>query len=142
MINIKIKRIGKSRNFSLSFPYLLELIQRIKQFENSKFEKSDNSWEMHCLDLFDVIKSYKGEKDIFFKFNSFEDRNDFIKLKDKLLEEKNEKNKKSDSEKLLDEQSKKIKKLDKEIDINHYKKFLENEINPFKYQCIGALRRF
>jgi hypothetical protein len=109
MLNIKVKRIGKSRNFSLSFPYVLELIQRIKQFENSKYEKSDNSWEAHCLDLFELIKSYKGDKDIFFKFNSFEDRNDFIKLKDKLLEERLEKNKKGDSEKSLDEQSKKIK---------------------------------
>ena len=138
MTNIKVKRIGKSRNFSLSFPYVLELIQRIKQFENAKFEKSDNSWEVHCLDLFELIKSYKGEKDIFFKFNSFEDRNDFIKLKDKLLEERLEKNKKGDIEKSLDEQSKKIKKLDREVDINHYKKFLEDGINPFNYQCIGA----
>jgi len=44
MINIKVKRIGKSRNFSLSFPYVLELIQRINQFDNAKFEKTDNSW--------------------------------------------------------------------------------------------------
>jgi hypothetical protein len=125
MFNIKVKRIGRSRFFSLSFPYLLDLIQRIKQYENSKFEKSDNSWEVHCLDLFDIIKSYKGDKNIFFKFNSFEDRNDFIKIKDKLLEEKVDKEKNKTEEEKLDEESKKIKKLDKEVDVNRYNKFLE-----------------
>jgi SNF2 family DNA or RNA helicase len=138
MFNIKVKRIGRSRFFSLSFPYLLDLIQRIKQYENSKFEKSDNSWEVHCLDLFDIIKSYKGDKNIFFKFNSFEDRNDFIKIKDKLLEEKVDKEKNKTEEEKLDEESKKIKKLDKEVDVKHYNKFLENGITPFNYQCIGA----
>lgn len=138
MINIKVKRIGRSRFFSLSFPYLLDLIQRIKQYENSKFEKSDNSWEVHCLDLFEIIKSYKGDKNIFFKFNSFEDRNDFIKIKDKLLEEKVDKEKNKTEEEKLDDHSKKIKKLDREVDLNNYKKFLEEGINPFNYQCIGA----
>jgi SNF2 family DNA or RNA helicase len=138
MINIRVKRIGRSRFFSLSFPYLLDLIQRIKQYENSKYEKSTNSWEVHCLDLFDIIKSYKGDKNIFFKFNSFEERNDFIKIKDKLLEEKNEKEKNKNEEEKLDDLSKKIKKLDREINLKDYKKFLENDITPFNYQCIGA----
>ena len=138
MINIKVKRIGRSRFFSLSFPYLLDLIQRVKQYEHSKFEKSDNSWEVHCLDLFDIIKSYKGDKNIFFKFNSFEDRNDFIKIKDKLLEEKKDKEKNKTEEEKLDDHSKKIKKLDREVDLKNYKKFLEEGINPFNYQCIGA----
>ena len=89
MTNIKVKRVGRTRFFSLSFPYLLDLIQRIKQYENSRFEKSNNSWEVHCLDLFDIIKSYKGDKDIFFKFNSFEERNEFIKIKDKIFLVKN-----------------------------------------------------
>jgi SNF2 family DNA or RNA helicase len=138
MINIKVKRVGKSRFFSLSFPYLLDLIQRIKQYEHSKFEKSDNSWEVHCLDLFDIIKSYKGDKNIFFKFNSFEERNDFIKIKDKLLEENNDKEKNKSDEEKLDELSKKMKKLDREVDISLYKKYLEDDITPFNYQCIGA----
>jgi SNF2 family DNA or RNA helicase len=138
MINIKVKRIGRSRFFSLSFPYLLDLIQRVKQYEHSKFEKSDNSWEVHCLDLFDIIKSYKGDKNIFFKFNSFEDRNDFIKIKDKLLEENKDKEKNKSDEEKLDDHSKKIKKLDREVDLKNYKKFLEEGINPFNYQCIGA----
>jgi SNF2 family DNA or RNA helicase len=138
MTNIKVKRIGRSRFFSLSFPYLLDLIQRVKQYENSKFEKSDNSWEVHCLDLFEIIKSYKGDKSIFFKFNSFEERNEFIKIKDKLLGEKSEKEKNKTVEEKLDDESKKIKKLDREIDLKHYKKFLENDITPFNFQCIGA----
>jgi non-specific serine/threonine protein kinase len=138
MINVKVKRIGRSRFFSLSFPYLLDLIQRVKQYEHSKFEKSDNSWEVHCLDLFDIIKSYKGDKNIFFKFNSFEDRNDFIKIKDKLLEENKDKEKNKSDEEKLDDHSKKIKKLDREVNLQNYKKFLEEGINPFNYQCIGA----
>ena len=138
MINIKVKRVGRTRFFSLSFPYLLDLIQRIKQYENSKFEKSNNSWEVHCLDLFELIKSYKGHKDIFFKFNSFEERNEFIKVKDKILEEKQEKEKNKTVEEKLDDESKNIKKLDRIIDVNKYKKYLEEEINPFNYQCIGA----
>lgn len=138
MINVKVKRIGRSRFFSLSFPYLLDLIQRIKQYDNSKFEKSDNSWEVHCLDLFNIIKSYKGDKNIFFKFNSFEERNEFIKIKDKILEENKDKEKYKTDEEKIDDESKKIKKLDRIVDINKYKKYLEEEINPFNYQCIGA----
>jgi SNF2 family DNA or RNA helicase len=138
MTNVKVKRVGKSRFFSLSFPYLLDLIQKIKQYEHSKFEKSDNSWEVHCLDLFDIIKSYKGDKNLFFKFNSFEERNEFIKIKDKLLEESKDKEKNKSDEEKLDEHSKKIKKLDRIINVEEYKKFLEEGINPFNYQCIGA----
>jgi SNF2 family DNA or RNA helicase len=138
MINIKVKRVGRTRFFSLSFPYLLDLIQRIKQYDHSKFEKSDNSWEVHCLDLFDIIKTYKGDKNIFFKFNSFEERNEFIKIKDKILEENKDKEKNKSDEENLDDQSKKIKKLDREVDLKNYKKFLEEGINPFNYQCIGA----
>jgi len=138
MINVKVKRIGRSRFFSLSFPYLLDLIQRIKQYDNSKFEKSDNSWEVHCLDLFNIIKSYKGDKNIFFKFNSFEERNEFIKIKDKILEENKDKEKYKTDEEKIDDESKKIKKLDRIVDINKYKEYLEEEINPFNYQCIGA----
>jgi SNF2 family DNA or RNA helicase len=138
MINIKVKRIGRTRFFSLSFPYLLDLIQRVKQYENSKYEKADNSWQVHCLDLFEIIKSYKGDKNIFFKFNSFEERNEFIKIKDKILEEKIEKEKNKSVEEQLDDESKKIKKLDRIIDIDKYKKYLEKDINPFNYQCIGA----
>lgn len=138
MINIKVKRVGRTRFFSLSFPYLLDLIQRIKQYDHSKFEKSDNSWEVHCLDLFDIIKTYKGDKNIFFKFNSFEERNEFIKVKDKILEENKDKEKNKSDEEILDDQSKKIKKLDREVDLKNYKKFLEEGINPFNYQCIGA----
>jgi SNF2 family DNA or RNA helicase len=138
MINIKVKRIGRTRFFSLLFPYFTDLIQRIKQHENSKFDNSNNSWEVHCLDLYEIIKSYKGDKNIFFKFNTFEERNEFIKLKDKLLEEKIEKEKHKTDEEKLDDESKKIKRLDRDIDLKIYKKYLEDDITPFNYQCIGA----
>jgi SNF2 family DNA or RNA helicase len=139
MLNVYVVRVAKkSELYDLSFRYSQDLIEKIKKFKKSKYNGENKTWRVHCLDLYNIITQYKGVKDIFFSFKSFEDRNLFIKLKDLLQERENLANQKLENELRLQKEVFSVKDLNRDIDIQNYIKFLESGIIPYKYQCIGA----
>lgn len=87
MINVYCERIGRSKKFRLNFDYNALLVERIKNinYEYRKYNSHDKSWEIRLYELFDIIKFYKGDNNIFFHFSN--DDRDFFK---KNITKKNE----------------------------------------------------
>lgn len=90
MLKVFCSKIGRSENFQVKFNYDVELIDNIKKInsEYREYNKNDKSWSIRAIELYMLIKSYKGSSDIFFVFDDI-DKVKFTKIvKNKLEKEK------------------------------------------------------
>jgi SNF2 family DNA or RNA helicase len=136
MLNISIKRIPRKRKYYLFFKYDKFFIERIKFLPKESRGWNGSCWEVECIELMNLIKSYKGDKNIFF---DFEDKDEFIKLYYNELHKIIEKKEKLESSKKKQESAKKLKEYLKDnYHIVDYKTYLREGIKPYPHQIIGA----
>lgn len=75
-------KIPRKNWYAVKFIYNKELVDNIKAIEkdNRKWNAGTGSWEIKVLNLFNLIKIYKGNPIIFFEFGDIEHRQKFLDL--------------------------------------------------------------
>jgi SNF2 family DNA or RNA helicase len=64
-------KISKDRaKYRLMFSHDTELVNKIRNTKNAKYDNSQRSWSITALSLMKVIESYRGRNDIFFRFET------------------------------------------------------------------------
>jgi len=119
VLTVKIKR--RRVNYELVFPYNKELVDKIKRSDEPKWDGKKKTWVLDAMNLYLIMSTYKGRKDIFFKFTDQKERSFFIK-------------KLEDMKKELKEQEKRVKeKLEKEQEVIRFKKRLPEIAKEFDF---------
>ncbi len=114
MFIVDCKRDGRKDKFILSFQYEPNLISKLKEihWEDRKFNSSNKTWTVKTFSLYNLMLQYKGNPNIFFKFD--DDEKEYFKNKVK---------KKINEIKTLKERQEKLE--EKKIYWLDYKKQLE-----------------
>ena len=114
MFIVNCKRDGRKDKFILDFQYEPNLISKIKEihWEDRKFNSSNKTWTVKTFSLYNLMLQYKGNPNIFFKFD--DDEKEYFKNKVK---------KKINEIKTLKERQEKLE--EKKIYWLEYKKQLE-----------------
>lgn len=88
MFIVDCKRDGRKDKFILSFQYEPNLILKLKEihWEDRKFNSSDKTWTIKTFSLYNLILQYKGNPNIFFKFDDVEKEYFKNKVKKKINE--------------------------------------------------------
>lgn len=140
---VSCKRIRRS-TYSVSFPYNIQLIDRIKNLPKPqrKFNNSNSEWELSALGLYNVMKLYKGSTKIHFDFVDLGTKEVFIKQISKELKKEKEKQELiADLEKKKKHWIKFKEKLEttheEYIDIVH--EHLKPNITLYPHQVIGTM---
>ncbi|MFY9422537.1 MAG: DEAD/DEAH box helicase [Bacilli bacterium] len=81
MFIVNCKRDGKKDKFILSFQYEPSLISKLKEihWEDRKFNPSNKTWTVKTFSLYNLMLQYKGNPNIFFKFD--DDEKEYFKNK-------------------------------------------------------------
>ena len=81
MFIVDCKRDGKKDKFILSFQYEPSLISKLKEihWEDRKFNSSNKTWTVKTFSLYNLMLQYKGNPNIFFKFD--DDEKEYFKNK-------------------------------------------------------------
>lgn len=81
MFIVNCKRDGKKDKFILSFQYEPSLISKLKEihWEDRKFNSSNKTWTVKTFSLYNLMLQYKGNPNIFFKFD--DDEKEYFKNK-------------------------------------------------------------
>jgi SNF2 family DNA or RNA helicase len=136
-LNVIVTKI-KRNLYALTFQFDNELIEKIKKLENRKFNPDNRYWEIDSINLYKLIFSYKGRKDIFFDFD-IKEKEDFLKVYQKEI-------KKIGDKKLKQEEI--IKKsqflinlkdeLNKNIDSVNYDDYFNEPYKPYRHQKLAV----
>lgn len=88
MFIVDCKRDGRKDKFILSFQYEPNLISKIKEihWEDRKFNSSNKTWTVKTFSLYNLMLQYKGNPNIFFKFDDVEKEYFKNKVKKKINE--------------------------------------------------------
>lgn len=88
MFIVDCKRDGRKDKFILSFQYEPNLISKLKEihWEDRKFNSSNKTWTVKTFSLYNLMLQYKGNSNIFFKFDDVEKEYFKNKVKKKINE--------------------------------------------------------
>lgn len=88
MFIVNCKRDGRKDKFILSFQYEPSLISKLKEihWEDRKFNSSNKTWTVKTFSLYNLMLQYKGNSNIFFKFDDVEKEYFKNKVKKKINE--------------------------------------------------------
>lgn len=88
MFIVNCKRDGRKDKFILDFQYEPNLISKIKEihWEDRKFNSSNKTWTVKTFSLYNLMLQYKGNPNIFFKFDDVEKEYFKNKVKKKINE--------------------------------------------------------
>lgn len=88
MFIVDCKRDGRKDKFILSFQYEPSLISKLKEihWEDRKFNSSNKTWTVKTFSLYNLMLQYKGNPNIFFKFDDVEKEYFKNKVKKKINE--------------------------------------------------------
>lgn len=136
MFNIDVKKRPSTRKYYLYFNYNVSLIERIKSLPKESRAWNGSCWEIDAINLMNLIKSYKGDKTIFF---NFEKKDEFIKIYHQEQKKLIEKINRLENSKKRQESAKKLKEYLKDnYHIVDYKPYLKEGVKPYPHQIIGA----
>lgn len=136
MLYVIVKRKPRTKKYILLFDYSPELINKIKQFPKEARAWNGRAWEINVIELMELLKSYKGSEDVFFKFD---DKDEFIKIYKSEYKKHIDKLDRIEFSKKRQESAKKLKEYLKEnYHIVDYTPYLKEGIKPYPHQIIGA----
>jgi SNF2 family DNA or RNA helicase len=141
MLTVECKKIGRSLKYSLLFPYEPSFIEEIKKIprERRTFNPVNKSWELRVEYLIDLIKSYKGNKNIFFDFG--DKKHQFIeemkRVDDEIVKKRNAITELKNQKKYWLEFKETLEKKYQEYSENLHK-HLKNGVRLYPHQIIAA----
>jgi SNF2 family DNA or RNA helicase len=136
MLEISLERKPRTKKYLLFFKYDVSFIERIKTLPKDSRMWNGVCWEIAPIHLMELIKTYKGDNNIFF---NFKDKDEFLKIYYNELNLLVEKANKIEFSKNKQESAKKLKEFLKDnYHIVDYSQYLKEGIKPYPHQIIGA----
>ena len=139
MLSVVCKRKPRTKKYLLNFPYNIDFINKIKELPKHVRGWNGNNWEIEVIYLMELIKLHKGSSNIFFDFESQENKNEFINVYNNSLQEILKKEELLESKRKKQESAKELKKFLKDnYHLVDFKKYLKEDVKLYPHQIIGA----